>query len=217
MGIVRLVMKRYIWVTYGNGAFDEDDLLQAGRRGLIMASEKFDVSKGWKFITFAAKCVDTEMIKEIDWTSRLVRVPASSRRILFKQGKPVRVRCSVSLETGFPGHGDGNDSMSSPSNPLNKMVADHYFPSLAEADQDEQNAELIKSLKWVLINNFRGQARNLDINMRVWFKGETLAQAGRAHGVSRERARQIAARGKEAMQVYKRRRDARARREDAEI
>lgn len=220
MGIVGMVMKRYLWAVKGNGAFDEDDLRQAGRRGLMIASERFDPSKGFKFITFAAKCIDTEMIRAIDWDSRIVRVPATTRKKLFHQGKPVKMRVSISLETGFSSEGGNGDSdrssMDSRSNPLNKMAVEHNFPCLAEPDEDQANAIMIKNLKSALRYYIKDD-RNLDINMRFWFGGETLAQVGRAHGMSRQRAQQIAHRGRDIMRLYKKRKDAKESREDARI
>lgn len=54
---------------------DSDDLAQAGMVGLIRAVELFDASRGLKFSTYATNWIRQSIGREIDNTSRLIRVP----------------------------------------------------------------------------------------------------------------------------------------------
>lgn len=52
-----------------------DDLAQAGMTGLIRAIELFDASRGLKFSTYATNWIRQSIGREIDNTSRLIRLP----------------------------------------------------------------------------------------------------------------------------------------------
>jgi RNA polymerase sigma factor (sigma-70 family) len=43
---------------------DADDLIQSGRIGLLKAIRTFDEQRGVKFVTFAWKCITTEILRE---------------------------------------------------------------------------------------------------------------------------------------------------------
>ncbi len=47
---------------YSNSNFEMDDLISTGTVGLIKAVRNFDASKGSKFATYAAKCIDNEIL-----------------------------------------------------------------------------------------------------------------------------------------------------------
>lgn len=51
------------------------DLVSAGNIGLIEAAEKFDPSRGFKFISFAVWHIRKEMLKYLGDNSRIVRIP----------------------------------------------------------------------------------------------------------------------------------------------
>jgi len=52
-----------------------NDLVSVGNIGLIEAAEKFDHTKGFKFISFAVWHIRKEMIKHLGDNSRMVRIP----------------------------------------------------------------------------------------------------------------------------------------------
>jgi RNA polymerase primary sigma factor len=52
-----------------------NDLVSVGNIGLIEAAEKFDHSRGFKFISFAVWHIRKEMIKHLGDNSRMVRIP----------------------------------------------------------------------------------------------------------------------------------------------
>jgi len=51
------------------------DLVSAGNIGLIEAAEKFDPSRGFKFISFAVWHIRKEMLKYLGDNSRMIRIP----------------------------------------------------------------------------------------------------------------------------------------------
>ena len=62
---------------YGGSGDPEmfNDLVSAGNIGLIEAAEKFDHSRGFKFISFAVWHIRKEMLKHLGDNTRMVRIP----------------------------------------------------------------------------------------------------------------------------------------------
>lgn len=61
-----------------------NDLVAAGNIGLIEAAEKFDPSRGFKFISFAVWHIRKEMLKHLGDHSRMVRIPQNKVNELRK-------------------------------------------------------------------------------------------------------------------------------------
>jgi RNA polymerase primary sigma factor len=60
------------------------DLIQVGNCGLIQAAERFDPSRGLKFISFAVWYIRMEILKYVNQDSRLIRLPGQSSSELNK-------------------------------------------------------------------------------------------------------------------------------------
>lgn len=58
--LVSHIVRKYY--TQGQNAPDEDDLVSIGTVGLIKAVDSFDITKGSRFATFAAKCIQNEIL-----------------------------------------------------------------------------------------------------------------------------------------------------------
>ena len=59
-----------------------EDLIQVGNIGLIEASQKFDPTLGFKFISFAVWHIRKEMINHLGQNSRMIRLPLNKGQLL---------------------------------------------------------------------------------------------------------------------------------------
>ena len=72
---------------YHVGGVSLSDLIEAGNEGLIIAANKFDHTKGFKFISYAVWWVRQSIIKYIQDNGKLVRVSSNKLAILTKYKK----------------------------------------------------------------------------------------------------------------------------------
>ncbi len=91
MGLVYSVVKRFT----GRG-YDEDDLIQIGSIGLIRAVERFDLSFGVKFSTYAVPMIIGE-IKRFIRDDGIIKVSRSLKELAYNAGK---VREKLMKDTG---------------------------------------------------------------------------------------------------------------------
>ena len=74
--IEKLAQSRLRFVTavakrYANNNLSMDELIEAGNKGLVLAAENFDESRGFKFIPFAIWWVRQSIEKEIEKSNNL--------------------------------------------------------------------------------------------------------------------------------------------------
>lgn len=62
--------------SYQNMGLDMEDLIAFGNIGLFEAAQRFDATKGVKFITFAVWYIRAEIQKALNDLSRVVRIPS---------------------------------------------------------------------------------------------------------------------------------------------
>lgn len=73
-GLVSKIVKKYIMYFGQNLEFDE--LVQAGMIGILKAAEKFDITKDFKFTTYATHWILQSIIREIDNYGFAIRIPS---------------------------------------------------------------------------------------------------------------------------------------------
>lgn len=74
---------------YQNQGLDLMDLISEGNTGLILAAEKFDETRGFKFVSFAVWYIRQAIINALSGQSRVVRLPLNRLSMLSKVNKAI--------------------------------------------------------------------------------------------------------------------------------
>jgi RNA polymerase primary sigma factor len=75
---------------YMNQGLPLEDLINDGNVGLITAAHRFDVERGYKFISYAVWWIRQAMLQSLSHHSRIVRVPLNRANVIYKIGKAKR-------------------------------------------------------------------------------------------------------------------------------
>lgn len=193
---------------YQGRGLEISDLVSDGNIGLIKAAEKFDSSKGIKFISYAVWWIRQSILQGLSDNSRTIRLPLNQINTLNK----IR-NCQSELEQKLqrtPDSGELADALDIDVDKINLGITSSQFTKSLNTpigDDDmiledtifgdfETDLELEKESVKFEINqllNKLSDKEKLVIELSFGLKGEemTLSEIGQKLGVSSERIRQI--------------------------
>ncbi len=196
---------------YQNQGLSLPDLINEGNIGLIKAAEKFDETRGFKFISYAVWWIRQSILQAIAEQSRVVRLPLNQvgsvnkiNRILnqFEQENERRPSIDeIADKTDIP-HEKIEDalkvnthqvSVDAPMSDGDSTTMVDFMQSDSEPETD--NALLMESLRKEIadaLNVLNERERNVvEAFYGINQPESTMEEIGKRYGLTRERVRQI--------------------------
>ena len=153
---------------YQNQGLSLPDLINEGNLGLIKAAEKFDETRGFKFISYAVWWIRQSILQAIADQSRIIRLPLNQ----------VNTR-HISMDAPFIG-----DEESS----LLDIIPNYDAPSTDKSLVEESLRDEISRVLQVLDER---EHKVIEAYFGINQREMTLEEIGDKYGLTRERVRQI--------------------------
>ena len=208
---------------YQNQGIDLIDLIQAGNTGLIEAANRFDVDKGFRFISYAVWWIRQAITQSLSDNSRVIRLPISQIHSVSKINKTISEFEQKNQRR--PSEEELEKLIGIPANKINKILnSETKTLSIDTPFKDEEEGTLID----IIPNNNSPKADHIineeykqkEINMllntlsnrehdivRMCFGlgcfPVTLEEIGEKFGVSYERIRQIKEKALKSLRKHK--------------
>lgn len=176
------------------------DLINEGNYGLTKAAERFDHTKGFRFISYAVWWIKQSILQCLNETSRTVRLPVNVTNEMMKVKKEITKMEQTMGREITPSDMDmsvlNQPTCSSLNSPINEegdevmdLVADDTF---SEPGEDIYNEDVLKDEMDKTLSILNPRERKI-IEMYFGLDGQpmTLEQIGSEYGLTKERIRQI--------------------------
>ena len=162
---------------YQNQGIFLTDLINEGNMGLVKAAEKFDETRGFKFISYAVWWIRQSIIEALAVKSRIVRVPLNQVGIAGKVNSH-----TTSIDAPL-GNDEGDNSMA-------EMLTsdDSSSNSDSQLDRESMNQFINDLLKEVLNEREQSIIRE---SFGIGVMEKSLEEIADEMGMTRERIRQV--------------------------
>ena len=195
---------------YHQHNMDLADLISEGNIGLIKAAERFDDTRGFKFVSYAVWWIRQAILQAVSEQGQTIRMPLNQQglRQMYnlllnetmqtEQRKPTAEEFAafadidvVKAEAAIS-HILTTVSMDTPINEESDMTLGDYLPSGSRSDQLVEKESLKSDLSKVLFQLLTNKEYTI-ISRTYGLNGqeESLAAVGTDMGLTRERVRQI--------------------------
>ena len=195
---------------YQGQGLDLMDLIQAGNYGMIKAAEKFDVDRGFRFISYAVWWIRQSITQSLSDLSRTIRLPLSQIHSASKIKKAIAK--FESLNERKPSEEELEDLIDLPIDKIEKYLnaeakiisVDTPFPEeegtildvIPNTNIERTDGEVLKDSISNTIKRYLNKLPEREHDILLMYFGlgceqQTLENIGEKFGITYERARQL--------------------------